>query len=167
MARESPPTNSTVAPHSAQPANLPPGRRRPARGCAWLAPSVRACNAESIPARAGGAYTDLEAFSRRQPAEHWSWSCRFLDRQIARAEQPGAMAPRPAHHRHHAFSRRTSSASYNATACTLRAPVALDHIWQQCQLAQSRKVDWQPPEWNPKAASSEPVPPRGVSTVNS
>ena len=46
---------------------------------------------------------------------------------------------------------------------TLRAPVALEHIWQQCQLSQSRTVDWQPPPWDPKVASDDPIPPKRFS----
>ena len=47
---------------------------------------------------------------------------------------------------------------------TLRAPVALEHIWQQCQLSQSRQVDWSPPDWDPRVASSDPIPPRRFSS---
>lgn len=151
---------------SAQPANLPPLGSGQHEVCVvGQAISVRACNAESMPdgLEMAGAYTDLESFLEDETeCDTLVIELPFLDRQVARDLNNPDLRNRA---RRiiiiYAFSPSNIVSQLQRYGLhTLRAPVALEHIWQQCQLAQTRQVDWQPPEWNPKVASSEPIPPK-------
>ncbi|MCB1801441.1 MAG: MerR family transcriptional regulator [Gammaproteobacteria bacterium] len=155
--------------NSAQPANLPPVGSGQHEVCVvGQAISVRACNTESMPKglELAGAYTDLEAFLEDETeCDTLVIELPFLDRQIARDLNNPELRTRA---RRiiviYAFSPSNIVSQLQRYGLhTLRAPVALEHIWQQCQLAQTRQVDWQPPEWNPKVASNEPVPPKRFS----
>lgn len=152
--------------NAAQPANLPPLGSGQHEVCVvGQAISVRACNTSSMPdgLELAGAYTDLQAFLEDETeCDTLVIELPFLDRDIARDLN------RPELRRRarrvlviYAFSPSNVVSQLQRYGLhTLRAPVALEHIWQQCQLTQTKQVDWRPPEWNPKVPTNEPVPPK-------
>ena len=152
--------------NSAQPTNLPPVGSGQHEVCVvGQAISVRACNTESMPEglEMAGAYTDLESFLEDETeCDTLVIELPFLDRQIARDLNNPDLRKRARRMLViYAFSPSnivTQLQRYGLN--TLRAPVALEHIWQQCQLSQTRQVDWQPPDWNPRIASNDPIPPK-------
>ena len=152
--------------NSAQPTNLPPVGSGQHEVCVvGQAISVRACNTESMPEglEMAGAYTDLESFLEDETeCDTLVIELPFLDRQIARDLNNPDLRKRARRILViYAFSPSnivTQLQRYGLN--TLRAPVALEHIWQQCQLSQTRQVDWQPPDWNPRIASNDPIPPK-------
>jgi DNA-binding transcriptional MerR regulator len=152
--------------NSAQPANLPPMGSGQHEVCVvGQAISVRACNTEGMPEglELAGAYTDLEAFLEDETeCDTLVVELPFLDRAVARDLNSTELRKRAKRIVViYAFSPSNIVSQLQRYGLhTLRAPVALEHIWQQCQLSQTRQIDWQPPEWNPRVASSEPVPPK-------
>jgi DNA-binding transcriptional MerR regulator len=152
--------------NSAQPTNLPPVGSGQHEVCVvGQAISVRACNTESMPEglEMAGAYTDIESFLEDETeCDTLVIELPFLDRQIARDLNNPDLRKRARRILViYAFSPSnivTQLQRYGLN--TLRAPVALEHIWQQCQLSQTRQVDWQPPDWNPRIASNDPIPPK-------
>jgi len=152
--------------NSAQPANLPPVGSGQHEVCVvGQAISVRACNTEGMPdgLELAGAYTDLEAFLEDETeCDTLVIELPFLDRTIARElNAPGLRKRARRIVVIYAFSPSNIVSQLQRYGLqTLRAPVALEHIWQQCQLSQSRQVDWRPPQWDPRIASSDPIPPR-------
>ena len=110
-----------------------------------------------------GAYTDLEAFLEDETeCDTLVIELPFLDRQIARDLNSPELRKRAKRILViYAFSPSNIVTQLQRYGLhTLRAPVALEHIWQQCQLSQTKQVDWRPPKWSPKVASNEPVPPK-------
>ena len=152
--------------NSAQPANLPPVGSGQHEVCViGQAISVRACNTEGMPdgLELAGAYTDLEAFLEDETTcDTLVIELPFLDRQIARELNGPDLRKRAQRILViYAFSPSNIVSQLQRYGLhTLRAPVALEHIWQQCQLSQARTVDWQPPPWDPKVASNDPIPPK-------
>lgn len=152
--------------NSAQPANLPPMGSGQHEVCVvGQAISVRACNTERMPQglELAGAYTDLDAFLEDETeCDTLVIELPFLDRGIARELHVPELRKRAQRIIViYAFSPSSIVSQLQRYGLqTLRAPVALEHIWQQCQLSQTQQVDWQPPEWNPRVASNEPVPPK-------
>ena len=113
-----------------------------------------------------GAYTDLEAFLEDETTcDTLVIELPFVDRHIARELNSPELRKRAQRILViYAFSPSNIISQLQRYGLhTLRAPVALEHIWQQCQLSQSRTVDWQPPPWDPKVASNDPVPPKRFS----
>ncbi|MCB1785537.1 MAG: MerR family transcriptional regulator [Gammaproteobacteria bacterium] len=152
--------------NSAQPANLPPPGTGQHEVCVvGQAISVRACNVERLPEglELAGAYTDLDAFLEDETTcDTLVIELPFLDRGIARTLGDPALRQRARRITViYAFSPSNIVTQLQRFGLqTLRAPVALEHLWQQCLLNQTRHVDWQPPAWNPQSPSDEPVPPR-------
>ncbi len=155
--------------NSAQPANLPPLGSGHHEVCVvGQAISVRACNAESMPEglEMAGTYSDLEAYLEDETeCDTLIIELPFLDRNIARSLNSPALRRRA---RRivviYAFSPSIIVSQLQRYGLqTLRAPVALEHIWQQCLPTAARKLDWTPPDWDPRVASNEPVPPRRLS----
>ena len=154
----------------AQPTNLPPPGTGQHEVCVvGQAISVRACNAESLPQglELAGAYTDLGAFLEDETeCDTLVIELPFLDRDIARNLNSPELRKRA--HRIiviYAFSPANIVSQLQRYGLqTLRAPVALDHIWQHCQVTQSRQVDWRPPDWDPRVASNDPIPPTRFSS---
>ncbi|MDJ0741410.1 MAG: MerR family transcriptional regulator [Gammaproteobacteria bacterium] len=152
--------------NSAQPANLPPVGSGNHEVCViGQAISVRACNTEGMPEglELAGTYTDLDAFLEDETTcDTLIIELPFLDRQIARDLNSAELRKRA--HRImviYAFSPSNIVSQLQRYGLhTLRAPVALEHIWQQCLINQTKTVDWQPPPWNPRVASNDPIPPR-------
>lgn len=156
--------------NSAQPANLPPVGSGQHEVCVvGQAISVRACNAESLPPglELAGTYTDLDAFLEDETeCDSLVIELPFLDRTIVRELSNPELRRRARRVLViYAFSPANLVSQIQRYGIqTMRAPVALQHIWQQCQVGQPRQPDWRPPEWNPKVASSEPIPPRRFSS---
>lgn len=152
--------------NSAQPANLPPVGSGQHEVCVvGQAISVRACNAEHLPPglELAGAYTDLHAFLEDETeCDTLVVELPFLDRAVVRELNNPELRRRARRVLViYAFSPSNLVSQLQRYGLhTLRAPVALEHIWQQCQLSQPRQADWRPPEWNPRVASNEPVPPK-------
>jgi DNA-binding transcriptional MerR regulator len=150
----------------AQPANLPPPGSGQHEVCVvGQAISVRACNTERMPGglELAGAYTDLESFLEDETnCDTLVIELPFLDRGIARDLNAPELRKRAQRIIViYAFSpSNIVSQLQRYGLLTLRAPVALEHIWQHCQLSQTRQIDWRPPEWDPKVASNEPIPPK-------
>ena len=156
--------------NNAQPANLPPMGSGQHEVCVvGQAISVRACNTDSLPdgLEMAGAYTDLESFLEDDTnCGTLVIELPFLDRRIARdlnAPELRRRAQRIVVI--YAFSPSNIVSQLQRFGLqTLRAPVALEHIWQQCQLSQSQKMDWTPPDWDPRVASNDPIPPKHFSS---
>ncbi|MGB5454341.1 MAG: MerR family transcriptional regulator [Sedimenticolaceae bacterium] len=152
--------------NSAQPANLPlPGSGTHEVCVIGQAISVRACNTDNIPEglELAGAYTDVESFLEDETqCDTLVIELPFLDRGIARELNAPELRKRAKRIVViYAFSpSNIVSQLQRFGLLTLRAPVALEHIWQQCQLSQTSQPDWKPPAWDPRVASNEPVPPR-------
>ena len=150
----------------AQPANLPlPGSGQHEVCVVGQAISVRACNTEGMPEglELAGAYTDLEAFLEDETTcDTLVIELPFLDRGIARELNAPELRKRTQRIIViYAFSPSNIVSQLQRYGLqTLRAPVALEHIWQQCQLSQTRQIDWRPPAWDPKVASNDPIPPK-------
>ena len=129
---------------------------------------MRACNAESMPEglEMAGTYSDLDAFLEDETeCDTLIIELPFLDRNIARSLNAPALRKRA---RRivviYAFSPSSIVSQLHRYGLqTLRAPVALEHIWQQCQSTAARQLEWTPPDWDPRVASDEPVPPRRFS----
>lgn len=155
--------------NSAQPANLPPLGSGQHEVCiVGQAISVRACNTERLPEglELAGAYTDLASFLEDETeCDTLVIELPFIDRQIARELNEPELRRRGSRILViYAFSPSNIVTQLHRQGLhTLRAPVALDHIWQQCMLRQTRQVDWRPPDWDPRVANDEPVPPRRLS----
>jgi DNA-binding transcriptional MerR regulator len=155
--------------NSAQPANLPPMGSGQHEVCVvGQAISVRACNTDSMPEglEMAGAYTDLEAFLEDETeCDTLVIELPFIDRTVARELNTPALRKRAQRILViYAFSPSNIISQLQRFGLqTLRAPVALEHIWQHCQLSQSKQVDWRPPEWDPRVASNDPIPPRRFS----
>lgn len=155
--------------NSSQPANLPPMGSGQHEICVvGQAISVRACNTEGMPdgLELAGAYTDLEAFLEDETeCDTLVIELPFLDRSIARDLNSVDLRKRAQRIVViYAFSPSNIVSQLQRHGLqTLRAPVALEHIWQQCHLSHAKQVDWQPPDWNPRIASNEPIPPRRFS----
>jgi len=155
--------------NNAQPANLPPLGSGQHEVCViGQAISVRACNAENMPQglEMAGTYTDLDSFLEDETrCDTLVIELPFLDRNIARElNNPDLRTRAQRIVVIYAFSPSNIVSQLQRYGLqTLRAPVALEHIWQQCQLSQSRQVDWNPPEWDPRVASNDPVPPKRFS----
>jgi DNA-binding transcriptional MerR regulator len=153
----------------AQPTNLPPPGSGQHEVCViGQAISVRACNTESMPEglELAGAYTDLASFLEDETTcDTVVIELPFLDRGIARDLNSPELRRRAQRIIViYAFSPSNIVSQLQRYGLqTLRAPVALEHIWQHCQLSQTRQVDWRPPEWDPRVASNEPVPPKRFS----
>ena len=152
--------------NSAQPANLPPMGSGQHEVCVvGQAISVRACNTESMPEglEMAGAYTDIDSFLEDETeCDTLVIELPFLDRNIARDLNAPDLRKRARRILViYAFSPSNIVSQLQRYGLqTLRAPVALEHIWQQCQLSQSRQIDWSPPDWDPRVASSDPIPPK-------
>ena len=150
----------------AQPANLPPPGSGQHEVCVvGQAISVRACNTERLPEglELAGAYTDLESFLEDETnCDTLVIELPFLDRNIAKdLNSPDLRKRAQRIIVIYAFSPSNIVSQLQRYGLqTLRAPVALEHIWQHCQLSQTRQVDWKPPEWDPRVASSDPLPPK-------
>lgn len=155
--------------NSAQPANLPPVGSGQHEVCVvGQAISVRACNTDGMPEglELAGTYTDLDAFLEDETTcDTLIVELPFLDRNIARDLNNPALRRRARRLLViYAFSPSNVVSQLQRLGLqTLRAPVALEHIWQQCQLNQTKHIDWKPPEWDPRVASNEPVPPKRFS----
>jgi DNA-binding transcriptional MerR regulator len=155
--------------NSSQPANLPPMGSGQHEVCViGQAISVRACNTEGMPEglELAGAYTDIESFLEDETeCDTLVIELPFLDRGIARDLNSAELRKRAQRIVViYAFSPSNIVSQLQRYGLqTLRAPVALEHIWQQCHLSQVKHFDWQPPEWNPRVASNEPMPPRRFS----
>lgn len=153
----------------AQPANLPPPGSGQHEVCVvGQAISVRACNTERLPEglELAGAYTDLESFLEDETnCDTLVIELPFLDRNIAKDLNAPDLRKRAQRIIViYAFSPSNIVSQLQRYGLqTLRAPVALEHIWQHCQLSQTRQVDWKPPEWDPRVASSDPIPPKRFS----
>ncbi len=114
-----------------------------------------------------GAYTDLESFLEDETdCDTLVIELPFLDRNIARDLNAPELRKRAQRIVViYAFSPSNIVSQLQRYGLqTLRAPVALEHIWQQCQLSQSRQIDWSPPDWDPRVASSDPIPPKRFSS---
>lgn len=152
--------------NAAQPANLPPVGSGHHEICVvGQAISVRACNTQSLPEglELAGAYTDLQAFRDDETeCDTLVIELPFIDRQSAHELQHPDLRKRARRMLViYAFSPSNIIAQLQRYGLqTLRAPVALEHIWQQCQLSQTKQPDWQPPDWNPDSPNNEPLPPR-------
>ncbi len=152
--------------NSAQPANLPPMGSGQHEVCVvGQAISVRACNTEGMPEglEMAGAYTDIDSFLEDETeCDTLVIELPFLDRNIARDLNAPELRKRARRILViYAFSPSNIVSQLQRYGLqTLRAPVALEHIWQQCQLSQSRQIDWSPPDWDPRVASSDPIPPK-------
>ena len=152
--------------NSAQPANLPPMGSGQHEVCVvGQAISVRACNTESMPEglEMAGAYTDIDSFLEDETeCDTLVIELPFLDRNIARDLNAPELRKRARRILViYAFSPSNIVSQLQRYGLqTLRAPVALEHIWQQCQLSQSRQIAWSPPDWDPRVASSDPIPPK-------
>lgn len=152
--------------NSAQPANLPPMGSGQHEVCVvGQAISVRACNTDSLPEglELAGAYTDLDSFLEDETeCDTLVIELPFLDRNLARELNNPDLRKRA--NRVvviYAFSPSNIVTQLQRYGLhTLRAPVALEHIWQQCQFSQRQQVEWLPPDWNPRVPNSDPVPPR-------
>jgi hypothetical protein len=150
----------------AQPANLPPPGSGQHEVCVvGQAISVRACNTERLPEglELAGAYTDLESFLEDETnCDTLVIELPFLDRTLARDLNGPDLRKRAQRIIViYAFSPSNIVSQLQRYGLqTLRAPVALEHIWQHCQLSQTRQVDWRPPEWDPRVASNDPIPPK-------
>jgi len=155
---------------NAQPANLPPMGSGQHEVCVvGQAISVRACNAEGMPQglEMAGAYTDLGSFLEDDTdCDTLVIELPFVDRNIARDLNAPELRKRAQRIVViYAFSPSNIISQLQRYGLqTLRAPVALEHIWQQCQLSQSRRIDWNPPDWDPRVASSDPIPPNRFSS---
>ncbi len=155
--------------NSAQPANLPPLGSGQHEVCVvGQAISVRACNTEGMPEglEMAGAYTDIDSFLEDETeCDTLVIELPFLDRNIARDLNAPELRKRARRILViYAFSPSNIVSQLQRYGLqTLRAPVALEHIWQQCQLSQSRQIDWSPPDWDPRVASSDPIPPKRFS----
>jgi DNA-binding transcriptional MerR regulator len=155
--------------NSAQPANLPPMGSGQHEVCVvGQAISVRACNTESMPEglEMAGAYTDIDSFlGDETECDTLVIELPFLDRNIARDLNAPELHKRARRILViYAFSPSNIVSQLQRYGLqTLRAPVALEHIWQQCQLSQSRQIDWSPPDWDPRVASHDPIPPKRFS----
>lgn len=153
----------------AQPANLPPPGSGQHEVCVvGQAISVRACNTERLPEglELAGAYTDLGAFLEDETTcDTLVIELPFLDRSVARDLNAPDLRKRAQRIIViYAFSPSNIVSQLQRYGLqTLRAPVALEHIWQHCQLSQTRQVDWRPPEWDPRVASNDPIPPKRFS----
>lgn len=152
--------------NSAQPANLPPMGSGQHDVCVvGQAISVRACNTEGLPEglELAGTYTNLASFLEDETeCDTLIIELPFLDQQIARElNEPGLRKRAKRLLVIYAFSPSSIVSQLQRFGLqTLRAPVALEHIWQQCQLSQVKQIDWHPPEWDPRVASNDPIPPR-------
>ncbi len=155
--------------NNAQPANLPPLGSGQHEVCVvGQAISVRACNTESMPEglELAGAYTDLPAFLEDETeCDTLIIELPFLDRTLARDLNSAELRRRAQRIIViYAFSPSNIVAQLQRYGLqTLRAPVALEHIWQHCQVTQTKRFDWSPPDWNPRIANNEPIPPRRFS----
>lgn len=153
----------------AQPTNLPaPGSGQHDVCVVGQAISVRACNTEQMPEglELAGAYTDLESFLEDETdCDSLVIELPFLDRQIARELNTPELRKRASRIIViYAFSPSNIVSQLQRYGLqTLRAPVAMEHIWQHCQLSQTRQIEWRPPEWDPRVASNDPVPPKRFS----
>ncbi|MCB1725886.1 MAG: MerR family transcriptional regulator [Gammaproteobacteria bacterium] len=156
--------------NSAQPANLPPPDSGQHEVCViGQAISVRACNTEGMPQglELAGAYSDLDAFLEDETTcDTLVIEMPFLDRPIARELNNPELRRRAQRIIvMYAFSPSNIVSQLQRYGLqTLRAPVAIEHIWQHCQLSHTQQVDWQPPTWNPRVASAEPIPPKRFDT---
>ena len=154
----------------AQPTNLqPPGSGQHEVCVIGQAISVRACNTEGMPEglELAGAYSDLDAFLEDETTcDTLVIELPFLDRVIARELNNPELRRRTQRIIvMYAFSPSIIVSQLQRYGLqTLRAPVAIEHIWQHCQLIHTQQFDWQPPKWNPKAANAEPIPPRRFTT---
>lgn len=152
--------------NSAMPGNLPPVGSGQHEVCVvGQAISVRVCNSAGLPRglELAGAYTDLDSFLEDETeCDTLVIELPFLDRQIARDLNNPELRQRAQRIIVlYAFSPSNIVSQLQRYGLqTLRAPVALDHLWQQCMPSQTRQLDWRPPEWNPRVASNEPVPPK-------
>ncbi len=155
--------------NSTQPANLPPLGSGDHEVCVvGQAISVRACNTEHMPPglELAGAYTDLEAFQDDETeCDTLVIELPFLDRPLAQELNTPELRKRAKRIIViYAFSPSNIISQLQRYGLhTMRAPIALEHIWQQCQINQTKQLDWRPPEWNPRVASNEPVPPKRFS----
>ena len=153
----------------AQPANLPPPGSGQHEVCVvGQAISVRACNTDHLPEglELAGAYTDLDAFLEDETeCDTLVIELPFLDRDLAQALNAPELRRRAQRILVvYAFSPSNIVSQLQRYGLqTLRAPVALDHIWQHCQINQPRQVEWKPPAWDPDGGSNEPIPPRHFS----
>ncbi|MCW9077534.1 MAG: MerR family transcriptional regulator, partial [Gammaproteobacteria bacterium] len=126
--------------NSAQPANLPPMGSGQHEVCVvGQAISVRACNTESMPEglEMAGAYTDIDSFLEDETeCDTLVIELPFLDRNIARDLNAPDLRKRARRILViYAFSPSNIVSQLQRYGLqTLRAPVALEHIWQQCQL---------------------------------
>jgi len=156
--------------NSAQPANLPPPDSGRHEVCViGQAISVRACNTEGMPEglELAGAYSDLDAFLEDETTcDTLVIELPFLDRTIARGLNNPELRRRAQRIVVlYAFSPSNIVSQLQRYGLqTLRAPVAIEHIWQHCQLSHSRPIDWQPPTWNPESVGAEPIPPKRFTT---
>ena len=156
--------------NNAQPANLPPMGSGQHEVCVvGQAISVRACNAEGMPQglEMAGAYTDLESFLEDDTdCDTLVIELPFFDRSIARDLNAPELRKRAQRIVViYAFSPSNIVNQLQRYGLqTLRAPVALEHIWQQCQLSQPHKMDWTPPDWDPRVASNDPIPAKRFSS---
>ena len=152
--------------NSSQTANLPPMGSGQHEVCVvGQAISVRVCNTDSMPEglEMAGAYTDLESFLEDDTeCTTLVIELPFLDRNIARDLNAPELRKRAQRILIiYAFSPSNIVSQLQRYGLqTLRAPVALEHIWQQCQLSQAKQVDWRPPAWDPRVASNDPIPPK-------
>ncbi len=152
--------------NAAQPANLPPLGSGQHEVCVvGQAISVRACNTEGMPEglELAGAYTDLEAFLEDETeCDTLVIEFPFLDRGIARELNAPELRKRARRILViYAFSPSSIVSQLQRYGVqTLRAPVALEHVWQHCRPGHVKQVDWRPPAWNPRVASNDPIPPR-------
>jgi hypothetical protein len=113
-----------------------------------------------------GAYTDIDSFLEDETeCDTLVIELPFLDRNIARDLNAPELRKRARRILViYAFSPSNIVSQLQRYGLqTLRAPVALEHIWQQCQLSQPRQIDWSPPDWDPRVASSDPIPPKRFS----
>ncbi len=154
----------------AQPANLPPPGSGHHEVCVvGQAISVRACNTDQLPEglELAGAYTDLGAFLEDETnCDTLVVELPFLDREIARKLNTAELKKRAQRIIViYAFSPANIVAQLQRHGLQLlRAPAALDHLWQHCQTSPARQVEWRPPDWDPRATNNEPLPPTRFSS---
>ena len=130
----------------AQPANLPPPDGGQHEVCViGQAISVRACNTEGMPEglELAGAYSDLDAFLEDETTcDTLVIELPFLDRPIARELNNPELRRRAQRIIvMYAFSPSIIVSQLQRYGLqTLRAPVAIEHIWQHCQLSHTQQV---------------------------
>ena len=111
--------------------------------------------------RTGGAYSDLDAFLEDETTcDTLVIELPFLDRVIARELNIPNCAGAQRIIVMYAFSPSIIVSQLQRYGLQrLRAPVAIEHIWQHCQLIHTQQFDWQPPNGTRRRPTQNPFHP--------